>query len=54
MSFKIGALKNFALFTAKYQCQSLFFINVDVLKGGIAGLKIKVTQAKNLLSFYNG
>ena len=32
MSFKIGVLKSFAIFTGKYQCCSLFIIKLQVCK----------------------
>ena len=32
MFFKIGVLKNFAIFTRKYQCWSLFLIKIAVLQ----------------------
>ena len=39
MFFKIGALKNFAKFTGKYLCQSLFFNEVADLGGIESGRK---------------
>ena len=35
MSFKIGVLKNFAIFTGKHQCWSLFFNKVACLQAFI-------------------